>query len=294
MPNPRLSCSMEMQEWLIEDGQTAMSAGAAAGGATHDDDTTVFKTGTESCENILHAASAAGIIAYSLGKVHELAVLDDDNISAMGANYIKFWSRSSVTVAAGAYKIGLSDANDGTMGASGSVDMPAMTTNIWQRNVVALNATQAALTSVSAWMIDYVTDTGNADSLFLDDVRLAKYIPIGNSSITLPSSLTLNNTNGDGINTDMWYFPYRSRVVRIDSDASMTITFYCGANAATWTSSDTVQAVYHVQGGVPAEFTVEATAMSFILDHNVHRLDIAADSTTTKVIGGKVLVEVSQ
>ena len=280
-------------EWLIDDGHTAWLAGATAGGATLDDDPTVFKTGVEGLEIILAAGSAAGIIAYSLGRVHEVAVFADDNLATLGITHMKYWAKTDITVAAGAYQTGLSDAADGTIGATSVVDTPAMTADTWYRMTTELNATQAALTSVSAWMINYVTDTDDTDSLFVDDVRLCKYTPIGASSITVPDRHTINNANGDNINTDLWYFPYRSRVVTINSDVGLDVTFYCGPVPATWTATDVVQAVHRVPAGIPTEFTVEATSMSFVRDHDLHKLAVTADATGT-LVGGKVIVEVSQ
>ena len=290
---PRLSCSMQMQEWLIHDGQTVFTVGAEGTNATLDDDATVFKTGTESAQITLHGdctAGATATIAYSAGAVHEVVTLANDNLATLGVTHIKYWGRSDLTVDAGAYTLGLSN----TAGSTGDTmaNIPALAADAWTRCVVPLTTAQKALSSLSGILLNYITDTGDADNLYLDDIRLCKYVTSGNSSITLPTTSTINNTNGDNINTDVWLFPYRSRVVTITSDVGLDVTFYVGSNAA-WASSDVVQGQVRVEAGVPREVTVEATSMSFVRDHDLHKLAITADATGT-LVGGKVIVEVSQ
>jgi len=127
-----------MSEKIVDDGQTVWSGGASVGTCTLDDDSTVFKIGTESAELILAADATAyvagattGILAYSTG-----AFANDD----LGEyTHVKLWFRSSIRLAAGDFQIGFSDAADES-GTEYFVDLPAITTrNTWHRVIIDLS-----------------------------------------------------------------------------------------------------------------------------------------------------------
>ena len=107
-------------------------------------------------------------------------------------------------LAAGAFQIGLSDAAGGTGGAF--VDIPALAADTWTRSTLALSAAQKALTSVSSVQMKMVTDT--TCDIYIDDVRFCKYDGSGTKAITPLESYTLNNTNADGVNSEMWMLPF--------------------------------------------------------------------------------------
>lgn len=205
------SASMRLTEIVQHTGEAAWTQ--VDGNCTVTADTSVWKitnaTAASSAKFAIAAGASAGVQAY--GQV----ATDNTSMVTGGYNYIKFWIRSTAALAAGDFQIGLCDTASGTPAAAGLfVDIPAVpATGTWYRMTLALNAAQKALTSVSALQLKMITDA-TYSGIYIDDVRFCKYDGAG-SAITPLQVSTFDNTNADGIDSEMWLLPFAAHNVSV-------------------------------------------------------------------------------
>ncbi len=256
------SCSMRMSEvmlntgdvvWTQKDAQCTVTADATYYRA--------FGTVTHSAKMACAIAAAVGLQAY---KATAAAM------SMAGVTHLKFWIYSSRALAAGEFSIGVSnDAAPANAAACVLLPIPAIAATTWTRVVVPVSAAWLAAvpTSVDAVGLSMVTDTGVAVSIYLNDIRACTYTASGSDAVTLPSTCTLNNTNADTINTDLWLLPFRSRAVTIHKvPQDIDVKYWEGAALAAWASTDTEGATDPLYLGQAAtDLDRRATAISFVL-----------------------------
>ena len=121
-------------------------------------DTEDYKTGSASNKIVIAAGASAGDTASD--------TITSVNISKY--DYIEFWIKSSVATSAGNLKIHLVDAD----GIEESLDVPALTANVWKYCRVALVAPYDN-TAITQVRFEYDSDLG-ACVVHLDDIKVVK------------------------------------------------------------------------------------------------------------------------
>ena len=121
-------------------------------------DTEDYKTGSASNKIVIAAGASAGDTASD--------TITSVNISKY--DYIEFWIKSSVATSAGNLKIHLVDAG----GIEESLDVPALTANVWKYCRVALVAPYDN-TAITQVRFEYDSDLG-ACVVHLDDIKVVK------------------------------------------------------------------------------------------------------------------------
>ena len=121
-------------------------------------DTEDYKTGSASNKIVIAAGASAGDTASD--------TITTVNISKY--DYIEFWIKSSVATSAGNLKIHLVDAD----GIEESLDVPALTANVWKYCRVALVAPYDN-TAITQVRFEYDSDLG-ACVVHLDDIKVVK------------------------------------------------------------------------------------------------------------------------
>lgn len=254
---PPLVASVKMSEAIICTGEAAWTQVDAA--CTVTADATYYKVGAASAKMAMAAGAAAGIQAYGVPAV------DNTNIATAGYTHIKYWIRSSLAVAAGALKLGLSDAADAS-GTEYYVDIPALAADTWTRVCSELSTDQAALTSLSSIHLYLVTDSG-AQNVYIDDIRLCKYVLSPTDGITLAETSTLGNTNAvTDTASEVFQFPFRARLASTNElPQDIGVTWYAGSPDA-WASTDVEQGAMHYSATERlTDVNVSATSCSIVL-----------------------------
>ena len=121
-------------------------------------DTEDYKTGSASNKIVIAAGASAGDTASDTITSVNLAKYD----------YIEFWIKSSVATSSGNLKIHLVDAG----GIEESLDVPALTANIWKYCRVAFTAPHDN-TAITQIRFEYDSDLG-ACVVWLDDIKAVK------------------------------------------------------------------------------------------------------------------------
>lgn len=261
------SASIRMSEQVINTGEAAwtqVDAGCTVGVANTPDP---FKIGAGSAEFVLAAAAAQGLQAYAA------TAATVDLTRAAHETHIKFWIRATVALVAGDLKIGLANAVDNS-GDEYYVDVPAVAANTWTRCVVELSAPQLLLNDVDSVHL-WLETAAWAGTVYIDDVRLTRYETSGTSTITLPETCTLNNTDADLINTDVFLLPWRSRLVTVyELDQDATLQYFLGGSPATWTSSDAECGKSYLEAGQTAtDLERTATSIAVVLGADLGAAD---------------------
>ncbi len=267
------SSSIEQSEVVVSTCEADWTGVDAACVVSDASETTYYKRGARSAYVEIAAASAVGIQAYgaSASAALNLAAWP----AAWGYNYLKYWIRPTVALTADQVRIGLSNAAD-NLGTEYYLPIPALTANAWTlvRTPFSSCVTGAGdfatnLTSVDSIHI-YLVDTAYAGILYLDDIRACRYETSGASAITIPETQTLGNTNLDLTHCELFYLPWRSRLISLDElPIDMTLTGYMGSNAGAWTSSDPLQARRRFFSGQtiePLEECCSAVALRYEAD----------------------------
>lgn len=244
------SSSIELSEVVINTGEAAFTQ-KDAGCTVNVSAALGVKRGTNSASFVIAAASAQGIQAYAASAAAALDLRAWP--TAWGYNYIKYWVYSTVAITAAQLKIGMSNAAD-DLGTEYYVDMPAIAATTLTLVRTPLSADMitnlSSVDSVHLWL----EDTAWAGTLYLDDIRICRYETSGDSSITIPETQTVGNTNLDKTHCELFYMPWRTRLVTVyELSVDATLTGYLGANAATWTSADLLQGRKRLYSGQTAE-----------------------------------------
>ena len=121
-------------------------------------DTEDYKTGSASNKIVIAAGASAGDTASDTITTVDISKYD----------YIEFWIKSSVATSAGNLKIHLVDAG----GIEESLDVPALTANVWKYCRVALVAPYDN-TAITQVRFEYDSDLG-ACVVHLDDIKVVK------------------------------------------------------------------------------------------------------------------------
>lgn len=262
------SCSMRMNEIVLctcDDIWTDAGANVTAKAETD-----VLKLGAACAELDIAADQAVGMIGY--GTVAVAATNINETWLDAKYNHLKFWFRSSVVLEAGDFTIGLDNAatfNTAVGAGHRNWNIPLIpAANTWYRCYVPCPRTLTdgtELASIDGVGITMVTD--KTCTIWIDDIRLCNYQTAGDSTITLPSTQTIGNTNLDTSEalTELWYLPYRSGQVTIHELAQdCELSYYLGSNPATWTSSDVVSGTDRlVSGQTGTDLWRTATSIAF-------------------------------
>jgi len=123
-------------------------------------DTTIKKVGTSSVKLAVGANLGAGDI---------LATMDMTALDISSGNAARLWVRSSVATDAGDYTLLLSETAEGASAVE-TIDIPALTKDVWLEVEVNLVAATADLNAIISVGIACVVDKG-AHSLYIDDIR---------------------------------------------------------------------------------------------------------------------------
>ena len=121
-------------------------------------DTEDYKTGSASNKIVIAAGASAGDTASDTITTVDISKYD----------YLEFWIKSSVATSAGNLKIHLVDAG----GIEESLDVPALTANVWKYCRVALVAPYDN-TAITQVRFEYDSDLG-ACVVHLDDIKVVK------------------------------------------------------------------------------------------------------------------------
>jgi len=202
---------------LINNTELAFTAAA---NVTSTRDTVVKLRGTYSSKNVVAAGHTTGIVAYS----NTITVTD---ISAASNTFLSFWFYSTVALAAGDYRVRLSEESAGGVGATyAEYNVPAITASTWTHCLVAIASPAASnggtypddLNALLSVAVTAVNDKG-ALTCYIDDIRTIKKftgdednkfsvatlndIMIITNGIDQPSKLTISGglTHGDATTT---------------------------------------------------------------------------------------------
>ncbi len=255
--------SMRMSEVITNTCEVIWGSNGAVGNVTTTAATDHYKIGTKSAKHVIAAGFTTGIVAWDTTATAAI------NFATAGYTHVKFWVQASVALAAGVLTFGLDNAVDfSTAEGAGhrSTNIPAIAVaSTWYRIIIPLTANQMALTSVDSFGITAASDPG-AVTVYIDDVRFCKYDQVGDEAITLPSVCALNNTDQDGINTDVWQLPYRSHEITVHKlPVDLPVTYYDGAQS-TWASTDKLRGTEYLQSGqIATDLHRQCTSISFVL-----------------------------
>ena len=243
------SSSIELSEVVINTGEAAWTQVDAQ--CTVDVSALIVKRGTNSASFAIAAAAAQGIQAYGASAAAALDLRAWP--TAWGFTHIKYWGRANAVVTADQLRIGMSNAAD-NLGTEYYVAVPALAADTWTLVRTALSADMITnLSSVDSVHL-YLQDTAYAGTVYLDDIRICRYDTFGDSAITIPETQTVGNTNLDKTHCELFYMPWRTRLVTVyELPVDLTLTGYMGTNPATWTSSDLLQGRKRLYSGQTAE-----------------------------------------
>ena len=278
---PKLTAGVRVSEVVMSTCDVIWTDAGANVTAKAETDT--LKEGTACSELAIAAGQAVGMIGYTAVEAAAAATNINTDWASAAYNYLRFWFKSSVTLDAGDFTIGLNNAAtfDTAVGAGHrNWDIPAIdVVNTWYLCQVPCPRTLTdgtELASIDAVGVTMVTD--KTCTIWIDDIRLCSYdLSPGTLGMTPVSVAAILNTDLEPLKTPMLFaFPFRSRTFATNElPQAIDLTWYLGSNTDTWTSSDLEQGQIELSASERAtDVEVCASSCSIVLG-----ADLAAGET---------------